>query len=304
MKPFLHRLSNQKGAATVLTALSLIALCGIAAMVVDIGVLYLNKVQIAKAADAAALAGAQELPEGPGQAVTEANTYAGLNGKTGDVVQPALSNNNTSLTVTINRNVKLFFANIWGKQFSDVTAAATAQVSTYSGGKVGIVPFGVVKQNFVFGQTYKLKLGGGGGFDGNFQALALGGTGASTYLNNIMYGYQGTFHIGDWIPTETGNMSGPTSQGVSYRLSLDPSATFSTVQNNSGRIVICPVITSFAVNGSSNVQVAGFAAFFLQGAAYQGNNSYVYGQFRQMVLPGDSDASATGYGLYGVTLTK
>lgn len=301
---FLQILSNQKGAVTVLMALAIVAICGMATMVVDVGILYLNKVQVEKAADAAALAGAQELPGRPSDALLNANAYATMNGKTGDVIQPILANNNTSLTVGIERNVQLFFANIWGIPLSNVTATATARVKNFSGGGMGIVPFGVVKQTFIFGQTYKLKLGGGGGFDGNFQALALGGTGASVYNANLKYGYQGIFHIGDWILTETGNMSGPTSQGVAYRISLDPTSTFDTVQNNSARIVICPVINSFAVSGSSNVQIAGFAAFFLEGAPAQGNNSYVYGKFRQMVLPGDISDSAINYGLYDVTLSN
>ncbi|MBP2651368.1 MAG: Protein of unknown function rane [Firmicutes bacterium] len=300
----LQTLRNQKGATAVLVALSVIVICGMAALVMDVGLLYVNKYQLANAADSAALAGAQDLPGNYTQAKADANTYANLNGKKGDIVQVTVANDNTSVTVTISRKVPLFFANIWNESMANVTATTTAQVKTFSGGNIGIVPFGIVKQNLVFGKTYKLKVGAGSGFDGNFQALALGGTGASVYLYNLKYGYKGTFHIGDWISTETGNISGPTSQGIAYRINLDPTATFDTVQNNSGRIVVSPIIDSFAVNGSSNVQVVGFAAFFLEGNANQGSDSYVYGKFRQMVLPGDISTSATNYGLNHVVLTN
>ena len=215
-----------------------------------------------------------------------------------------MSKNNTAITVTISRNVPLYFAKVLGLASSQVTATATAEVKTYTGGTNGIVPFGIVKQNFVFGQTYNLKLGGGDGYNGNFQALALGGSGASTYTDNIKYGYKGTFKIGDWILTETGNMSGPTAAGVSYRIGLDPASTFDNVASNSSRLIIVPVLESLLVDGRSDVLVVGFAAFFLEGSGGGGNNSYVYGKFREKVTPGESSNGVPYYGLSVVTLTK
>lgn len=295
---------SQKGAVIPLIAVAMVALIGMTALVVDIGFIYLNQMQLANAADAAALAGAQELPAKPGQAVNAVLSYGKLNGKSGDQITPVLADSNTELTVTVSRNVPLFFGRIFGLLSSNVQASATARVTTFSGGNIGIVPLGIVDQDFLFGQSYKLKLGGGAGYDGNFQALALGGTGANVYLDNIKYGYKGTFHVGDWIRTETGNMSGPTSSGVAYRINLDPSATVNTVQDTSGRVVIAPIIKSFDVNGTGQVQVTGFAAFFLEGVPNPGNNSYVYGSFIKMVLPGDISGAAKNYGVYGVTLTK
>lgn len=307
MKTLMQILRCRKGAVVVLMAAAVVGLTGMAALAVDAGMLYLNRYQLANAADAAALAGAQELPGRPEQAVSTASSIAAANSKPGptpDNVQPVLSKNNTAITVTINRNVPLFFARVLGLNSSMVSATATAEVKTYTGGTNGIVPFGIVKQNFVFGQTYQLKLGGGDGYNGNFQALALGGSGASTYTNNIKYGYKGTFKIGDWIFTETGNMSGPTASGVSYRIGLDPASTFNNVSANSSRIIIVPVLDSLLVSGRSDVLVVGFAAFFLEGSGGGGNNSYVYGKFREMVVPGESNNAATYYGLSVVTLTK
>ena len=297
----------RKGAVIVLMAAAVVGLTGMAALAVDAGLLYLNKYQLANAADAAALAGGQELPGRPEEAIAAASSIAAANSKPGsspDNVQPVLSNNNRAITVTISRNVPLYFARVLGLTSSQVTAAATAEVKTYTGGNNGIVPFGIVKQNFIFGQTYMLKLGAGDGYHGNFQALALGGSGASVYRDNIQYGYKGNFKIGDWILTETGNMSGPTAAGVSYRIGLDPASTFSNVSVNSSRIIIVPVLDSLLVSGRSDVLVVGFAAFFLEGSGGGGNNSYVYGKFREMVTPGDSSNGVPYYGLSVVTLTK
>lgn len=297
----------RKGAVAVIAAAAIIGLSSMAALAVDVGVLYLNRYQLANAADAAALAGAQDLPDSPDQAIATAVNFATANSKpspTPDGVEPVLSKSNTALTVRLTRNVPLYFARILGLNSSVVAATATAELKTYTGGTNGIVPFGIVKQNFVYGQTYQLKLGPGDSYHGNFQALALGATGASNYTSNIKYGYKGTFKIGDWILTETGNMSGPTSSGVSYRVGLDPAATFESVQPGSGRIIVVPVLDSLLVSGRSDVLVVGFAAFFLEGSGGGGNDFYVYGKFREMVVPGESSSSATYYGLSVVTLTQ
>ncbi len=300
-------LRDTKGSIAVVAAAAIVVLTGMTALAVDVGVLYLNRFQVANAADAAALAGGQELPSRPDEALSIASNYAALNkraGASGDVVQPVLSNGNTELTVTVSRNVPLFFAKIWGKYHSVVQASATVAVKTYTGGGSGIVPFGIEKQDFVYGQTYTLKLGGGSGYHGNFQALGLGGNGASNYLSNIKYGYKGSFKIGDWISTEPGNMSGPTASGVSYRLGLDPSSSFDTVESSSARIITVPVIDSLEVSGRKDVLIVGFAAFYLEGSGGSGHNSFVYGKFREMVMPGDGSPSANYYGLSVVQLTK
>ena len=301
-------LNDKKGSVAVITAVAILAVSGMTALVVDAGVLYLNRFQAANAADAAALAGGQELPGRPDEAISVAQNYASMNKKTDptgtDKVDPVLSKNNTALTVTVSRNVPLFFAKIWGLDSSTVQASATAEVQNYSGGERGIVPFGIEKQNFIFGQTYTLKLGGGSGYNGNFQALALGGSGASVYTSNIKNGFKGSFKAGDWIFTETGNMSGPTAAGVSYRLGLDPSATFDTVETSSPRIIITPVLDSLLVSGREDVQIVGFAAFVLEGAGGGGNDSFVYGKFREMVIPGDGSNAVTYYGLSVVRLTQ
>lgn len=297
-------LRNQKGATAALLAVTMPLLLGIGALTVDVGAIYLTRAQLANAADAAALAGAGELPDKPDAALATAESYALLNGREGDTINSEVAGDDSALKVTVDRNIDLFFARIWSQFSRDITATAKAEIKTYAGGTNAIVPFGIVKQELIYGQTYLLKVGAGSGYDGNFRALALGGTGASTYESNIANGYTGTFKIGDWVSTETGDMAGPTLKGISDRLSLDPQATFDTVQSGSSRIVIAPVIDSFEVSGRSEVLIVGFAAFFLEGSGKRGNDSYVYGKFRQMVLPGDISTTAANYGLYSVRLTQ
>lgn len=303
----LRILRNQKGAVAALIAIAATVLLGMAAMVVDVGMLYLNRIQLTNMADAAVLAGVQELPGNPANAVSTALAYARQNGRNDDTVQAIVSGGNTVLTVTASRTVGLLFAQVFGQTNSQIPATAGATVQAISGVS-GAAPFGVEKQSFVFGEDYILKSGSGSvsgsGHPGNFGGLALGGNGASVYRDNIQYGYSGKLAIGDWISTEPGNMSGPTNQGVDYRVSLDPAATFETVSRGSPRIVIVPVIDSLAGNGRHDVQIVGFAAFFLEGTGGNGNNNYVTGRFMNMVVAGDIANTTTDYGLYGAKLIQ
>ena len=299
----LRLLREEKGAAIVIVALSMTVMIGFAALIVDVGNLYLNKTRLVNMADAAALAGAQDLPDYPMLAVNSANSYATQNGMNGDVVDVTLSENDTVITVKATRTVPFFFAQIFEMTSANVGARAGAAIRPITEIS-GVVPFGVTKQELIYGNTYQLKNGAGDGYSGNYGALALGGNGANVYRGNIEDGYSGVLSIGDWVSTEPGNMSGPTGNGVDYRISLDKNATFKTVQKGSPRIFVVPIIDSLEVNGRSQVQIVGFAVFFLEGVGGNGKNSYVLGTFMQMFLPGEVNAGTTGYGLYGCTLIE
>ncbi|MGI6093515.1 MAG: pilus assembly protein TadG-related protein [Negativicutes bacterium] len=293
-------LREQKGSVAVLTAVAVTALLGLAAITVDIGNLYLNKTQLANMADAAALAGARDLPEGEEQAMLAANNYAERNGKPGDTIVMAVNGDNTVINVTVRRQVPLIFAKVFNFMSSEVSATAKASNQVVTG-VTGAVPFSVEKQNFIFNTPYILKEGGGAGSDGNYGGLGLGGTGANVYNYNIRYGYDGRLAVGQWVDTEPGNMSGPTSDGVRYRISLDPYATFDTVTHDSPRIIIVPIIDNLDVNGREPVQIVGFGAFFLESVGGSGNKNYVTGRFMRMYIVGEQ-GSATDYGVRNVRL--
>jgi len=296
-------LREEKGATIVIVALCMTVMIGFAALIVDVGNLYLNKTRLVNMADAAALAGVQDLPGNPQSAVASAHSYATQNGHNSDVVGVTLSNNNTVVTVNVTRTVPFFFAKIFEMTSANVGARAVAAIKPITEIS-GVVPFGVAQQQFIYGNPYTLKGGAGDGYNGNYGALALGGNGANVYRGNIEDGYSGLLSIGAWVDTEPGVMSGPTGNGVDYRISLDPNATFATVQKGSPRILVVPIIDFLDVNGRGEVQIVGFAAFFLEGVGGNGKDNYVTGKFIQMFMPGDISTGATGYGLYGAALIE
>ena len=297
-------LQQEKGNVTVIVALTLSALLGVAALVIDVGNLYANRIKLVNTADAAALAGIALLPEDPQGAMLEAQKFAQENGVAADQCQVEISQNKKRITVRVSKPVDYSFARIFGLQSQTVSAKAVAQVSALFSA-TGVVPFGIEKQAFLFGQLYHLKEGGGSGYDGNYGGLALGGNGASIYKYNIINGYNGQLRVGDWVSTETGNMSGPTQTGVEERINnCHAGCTHDNYEKGCSRVVTVPILDSLMVNGRKDVKIVGFARFFLNGVGGSGNDNYVEGYFLQEFTDGDGDEEAGDFGLRSTRLVE
>lgn len=137
-----------------------------------------------------------------------------------------------------------------------------------------IIPLSITPYSLIVGQTYKLKFGGGEGSMGNYGCLALGGTGAALYEENLTYGYDGTLNIGDIVTTEPGNMSGPTNDGINARIQGHEDETYSDYPTSSPRVVTIPIVESIP-KGRDKVTILGFARFFLEEVGGQGNDCYI-----------------------------
>lgn len=137
--PRRRALGYMGGQMAVVFAVAAVTLCGVMALGADVGVLYYNWVQLQKAADAAALAGAQILGQDPNDptpatstlATTTAQTYATNNGvSTNDVVTATPQSGNTQMAVSIKRTVPYSFARVLGLTSGYVNAMAVAQIPT------------------------------------------------------------------------------------------------------------------------------------------------------------------------------
>ena len=74
---WMHR--TERGAVAIVVAISMVALMGAAAIGVDIGRLVVERQQLQNSLDAAAAAGAQQLPNFPAAAIAEAQWFASTN---------------------------------------------------------------------------------------------------------------------------------------------------------------------------------------------------------------------------------
>ena len=117
-------IQNQKGQSTVITVVFLVVLLGMAALVLDVGSWYRAKRSTQSTADAAALAGAQSLPD-TATAKTLAQQYASKNGGlgSGTVTFSTSQSTNDSITVKVSRPAPGFFSKLFGVR--SVTTGAT-----------------------------------------------------------------------------------------------------------------------------------------------------------------------------------
>ena len=143
-----RRLEGDDGVVLVLAALTMLVLLGFAALVLDLGNAYQVRRSAQNTADASALAGAQDLPQGAGVVAT-VKEYAEQNlgvttedwvGCTDDsalAVLPDASNGNTCISIDNGyrrvrvqlptRAVPTYFGSLFGHDTINTSAAATAE---------------------------------------------------------------------------------------------------------------------------------------------------------------------------------
>lgn len=291
---------EERGQATILFAIGAVLLLSVAALSMDAGRAYVTAHQLKTAADAAALAGAQDLPGNPSQAQADAARVAQANGVPSGDVQSSVSADQQTITVTTMGTVSYLFAPIFGISHSSISQTSAATVGPV-GQVQGAVPIGVFQQSFQYGGTYTLKSGGGEGSCGNYGALSFSGDneGASAYEDNLKNGYAAVITVGEQITTKPGDMKGPTDEGLSQRIEEDPGATANTVAVGSPRILLLPILQQDGC-GRTQVTVVGFAAFFLQSVS----DGQVTGVFLHTVMDGLPASTAGNFGLEAERLTQ
>ncbi|MDI6812990.1 MAG: pilus assembly protein [Desulfitobacteriaceae bacterium] len=306
---------GERGSVAVLLALAFTVLTGFAALVTDVGILYAKHAHLQNAVDAAALAGVQELPGDPAQAQAVAEEYAHKNGV--QAIDVTFSAYNTQIRVRAEENVPAYLAVIWGVQSTAIGAEAKAMMVSPTS-LTGIVPLSIEEQSLEYGVEYQLKEGGGEGDHGWYGPVQLSGQGAQNYETDLKYGYQGVISVGQVLDVEHGNISGKTAEAMAYRMDEDerePRNTFEDHDPDAPEIVYVPVVKILSYQGNSvhELEVVGFAAFFLEGVEGMGHESIITGRFiKTIVTQGRASGSIasfkeaedralteeTGFGLY------
>lgn len=297
--------SEESGQIIVLVAVSMVMLFGLGALAADIGRLYLERQRLTSAADLAALSAAQYLPDKVA-AEQAARDYLAKNGVDGSAATIVVNESTKEVGVAVNNTIPMTFAVMMGSVREGTLGEALARMDNVSG-VFGAAPLGVAQADWQVGDQVVLKLSANDGSvaPGNYQALALGKSGASMYEYNLMNGFQDWIRIDQWLQTETGNMTNPTVRASRYRIQQDPGATWETVNKSSPRLLKVPVLESFQVNGKGEVRVVGFAMFFLEGVMETGaDKGEIYGRFLRGVVEGEANGSAQDYGLKTVKLVR
>ncbi len=158
VQDLLQRLAREHGQALVLFTAGLAGFCGLVGMSIDVGQAVYTKSDLQKAADAAALAGAQDLDgttAGAATAITTANSFVTKNG--GASCQPNCSTVNAAndtITVTTTEHVDYWFLKVIGISGTDLhaTAAVKAILATgFAFNNPAVFPYAVWGGNPTYG---------------------------------------------------------------------------------------------------------------------------------------------------------
>lgn len=326
-------LGNEKGVVAIIIAVGLVALMLAVALTIDVGSLFEERRLLQTVADSAALAGAQELPEDPDEAIQKAVDYANNNyGENVDSIDVEISSTlatDDTITVTVlNPDAPLYFARVTGKDSTLVGASAKAVIASPEVVS-DMVPWGIPidVDELSSGGEYVLKYGAGpegNSYSGNFQALELDKPGGREYRNNIAEGALSVLRIWDpeepdpyekgmIVKTKTGNLVGPTEEGTNERVDGDWDDFFLDLTEDDGQggyklkkpdtqFCIVPIISELTyATGKSTVKILGFACFIIteiqdmQNDPEYGNGVAVVGRFLNMALV-DTDGSIIAVG--------
>jgi len=146
MKKLMKVVKNEDGQVLVMTSILLVVLLGFAALTIDLGRVYITKTKLQNVADAAALAGAQDLPFSSTDtrtAKSTANYYAEQNGvqESETTLNAPYNGDSTKIEVVCRKTVSYTFARVLGFTQTDVSASAVAQKQTVSGAAFGFAVF-------------------------------------------------------------------------------------------------------------------------------------------------------------------
>jgi hypothetical protein len=284
---------GERGQVLVLNVLALVVLLGMSAFAIDVGSWYQTKRHDQAVADAAALAGAQALPDDPGQATTLALDYANKNGFNLPSSAVAISSDrssNDTINIQFTHPSPTFFASVLGINTVTIGASAAAR-SDVPGAARWVAPIAVNRLHAMLQchpppctaatqiNLVDLKQSGSADAAGNFTLLDLtgsssGNVGNSTLAAWMENGYDQAMQLGSYTGAPGADFnSGPFDGALSDRI---------------GSEVLFPVYQPPVVQSGTNASfnIVGWVGFWITGYHAQGNSGVVYGHFDRYIAQG------------------
>ena len=293
---------NQSGQVFVLVVLFLTALMGLAALVIDLGSWFRAHRQLQATADAAALAGAQELPSSTGDARSYAIAYANDNTDDLQSIEVTFSTKveqNDTIHVKVKKPAPGFFSKVFGIDSVDEGARASARVGGMQSAKY-VAPI-VVKNTHpmltscggpCLGPGYETTLPvGDTGAPGAFSMLNLlgggkGTAGASELADWIVKGFDKELPIGGYY----------SAPGVKFNSSNIQEA-LGVRMNSPTPVMLFPVYDTLNGTGANaEYHIIGWVPFYITGYDTHGNDGTITGYFTEMIWYGTLATTSGGGG--------
>lgn len=300
----MKQLRSERGQAAVLSVVFLVALLGMAALVLDVGSWFREQRDTQAAADAAVLAAAQALPDSPGEANALAASYVTKND--GGATTTEISSDeiaNDTVTVEVERSAPGIFSKLFGIDSVQVDARASARVGGIAAAR-WVAPITVnIKHPKLncgssggkpvpcFGDLTEIELAhlhqpGSGDAAGAFGLINLdrddsGSVGGSTLGDWITSGFDEYMELGTYtsVPSAKFNDS-HVKGGLDVRL---------------GDVLLFPIYKTITGSGSNaEYDIVGWVGFEVDSFQANGNTGKVQGAFTKVIWEGIQSDSGAG----------
>jgi len=284
---------DTRGQATILALVFMTVLCGMVALVLDVGSWYRADRALQSTADASALAGAQALPYDTGKAASLAVEYANKNGGGLAGAGVAFSGKlvaNDTIAVRIERPAPGFFAKLFGIDSVTVGANASARAGHISSAQ-WVAPIVVDEKHPLisgsgcpcFGVDTELRLhhlhkpgssNAAGAFGlVNLDQNAPGNIGAEVLGEWILNGFERYMELGKYR----------SSPGTEFNSSHIQNA----LAERMGDELLFPVYRTIEGSGqNAKYEIVAWIGFGLTGKQIQGDQGRLYGSFTRVVWRG------------------
>jgi hypothetical protein len=304
---------GERGQAVVLMVLALVVLLGMSAMVLDVGSWFHTQRRLQGTADAAALAGAQQLPDAPSAAQSMALSYANQNGGNvlgADITVGTLYQANDIIDVKAQKTSPGFFSSVLGIVNADISASARARVgpplsAQYAAPMVVFCDHPLIKNcngdhvpDFNQDTTMDYDPMGAPGAFGMLDFTQTGGNeGTSTLAGWIQNGYNQYLDLGMYDSDPGAKFSSSNIQGA-----LDARI---------GSVLLFPVFKTLAGGGSNaKYHIIAWIGFHLESYTVHGNNATLSGYFTEYIAHGilasggNGGAPSSTYGVKSIQLIR
>jgi hypothetical protein len=308
----MKRLRSERGQTMVLTTLFVAALLGIAALVLDLGSWFRNQRDLQAVADAAALAGAQELPEDTSLARSRAIDYTTKNGgaSPGITFTSTLGGGPDTIRVELERPAPGFFAKVFGVNSVQIRAHAAARAS-YPSAARWVAPITVNEKHPMLncnpppscwdaGHITEIELEhlhrpGSGTASGSFALISLNNSNvdANTLAEWLLKGYDDFMEPGDYRSAPSANFNNGQFQ--------------SALEKRKGTEMLFPIYRKISGSGSTaEYEIVGWIGFVVLEVKGGGANQTLRGYFTRVVWEGlpATTAPAADFGVRSIELIE
>lgn len=315
----MNDLRSERGQAAVLTVIFLVVILGAVALVLDVGSWFREQRDTQIAADASALAAAQELPYSTALADTRVASYLAKNrGGTAQVTYSKKFATNDTIRVDVERTAPGVFSKLFGIDSVQVRASAVARAGGLQAAR-WVAPIVVnIKHEKLncakdekgrpvpcFGEDTVLTLDnlhkpGSGDAAGAFGLINLdgddnGSVGGSTLGEWIRRGFDGTMPIGDYTSVPSAKFNDSHVKGALDARLNDPTRN----------VLLFPIYKSITGSGSNAVYVVvGWVGFKVKQYKASGSDGEVKGSFEQVIWEGiqSTTGSNLNFGVRSIAL--